>query len=65
MFHRVAGNDFEASIDLRKLCSIKPALLLLYFLKSAVVLIHGDIARHKTLLLKGLAPQEFEVALPA
>jgi uncharacterized protein (TIGR00251 family) len=33
--------------------------------KSAVVLIRGDTARHKTLLLKGITPQEIEAALPA
>ncbi len=32
--------------------------------KSAVVLIRGDTARHKTLLLKGLTPQQAEAALP-
>jgi uncharacterized protein (TIGR00251 family) len=31
--------------------------------KSAVVLIRGDIARHKTLLLKGLSPDQVETAL--
>ncbi len=33
--------------------------------KSAIVLIHGDTARHKTLLLKGLTPQQVEDALPS
>jgi uncharacterized protein (TIGR00251 family) len=32
--------------------------------KSAIVLIHGDTARHKTLLLKGITPEQLDAALP-
>jgi len=33
--------------------------------KSAVVLLRGSTARHKTLLLKGLSSEAVEAALPA
>ena len=32
--------------------------------KSAIILVRGETARHKTLLLKGITPKKIEAALP-